>query len=511
MAEKNPIEIQNGQDMSDLDLDNAWRRSMQRMRAELGEAIYNSWFARLELDYVANSILYCSVPTKFLKSWITSQFLERIFPIMASEFPGLKNISVSVRTSSRPPARQDDRHAAHSNMQGSEPHRTHAVPEARPPQFTPRSTTAFFSPQEAAKPGFNEASSKFCDIGGSNLDPRYTFENFLVGPSNQLAHAAAMEVARGGTSSGGASFNPLFFHASVGLGKTHLLQAIAHRATELRRRVVYLTAEKFMYTFVSSLKDQTTIAFKERLRSIDLLIIDDVQFLQGKSMQQEFSHTLNALFDAGRQVVAAADLPPSELESHDERLRSRLSGGLCIELKSFDSDLRHKIVENRVAAAKSVQPGFDVPPAVVSYVASVIQTNGRDIDGAVNRLLAHSTFSGARLTVETAESAIRDLIRVRDPKRVKIDDILKLVSAHYSVSKPDLLSSRRTAVVVRPRQVAMYLAKILTLRSLPEIGRRFGGRDHTTVLHAVRKIERLSRCDNSLRDELELLKRMLSE
>ena len=224
------------------------------------------------------------------------------------------------------------------------------------------------------------SAQKFCDIGGSGLDPRYTFESFLVGTSNQLAHAAAQEVARGGNA-GGAAFNPLFVHASVGLGKTHLLQAIAHRATELRRRVVYLTAEKFMYGFVSSLKDQTTIAFKERLRTIDLLIIDDVQFLQGKSMQQEFSHTLNALFDAGRQVVVAADAPPADLENHDERLRSRLSGGLCVEIKSFDDDLRYNIVENRVAAARAAQPGFEVPSAVISYVAKAIQTNGRDIEG----------------------------------------------------------------------------------------------------------------------------------
>lgn len=497
---RQPIETDSN--MAQLNVQEAWSRSIVRIRAELGDSIFQSWFARLELDHYANGVVYCSVPTKFLKSWISSQFQERIEPIFAAEFPGLRNVAVSVRTSMRQPVRPSEKPAAPSV---SAPEATRAAsPESR--ASGARAVAFSMQSEPSVKSGAAESAAKFADIAGSSLDPRYTFENFLVGPSNQLAHAAAMEVARGGT-----AFNPLFFHASVGLGKTHLLQAIAHKAIELRRRVVYLTAEKFMYTFVSSLKDHTTIAFKEKLRNIDLLIIDDVQFLQGKSMQQEFSHTLNALFDAGRQVVAAADVPPSDLENHDERLRSRLSGGLCIELKSFDGELRHRIVENRISAARALQPGFEVPPAVVSYVASVIQTNGRDIEGAVNRLLAHTTFSGARLTVETAETAIRDLIRVRDPKRVKIDDILKLVSVHYNVSKPDLLSSRRTAVVVRPRQVAMYLAKILTLRSLPEIGRRFGGRDHTTVLHAVRKIERLARADNSLRDEVELLKRMLSE
>jgi chromosomal replication initiator protein len=277
------------------------------------------------------------------------------------------------------------------------------------------------------------------------------------------------------------------------------------------RRTIYLTAEKFMYGFVSALRAHAAIAYKERLRSIDKLIIDDVQFLRGKSIPQEFCHTLNALIDAGKQVVIAADRPPSELDSLDDRMRSRLSGGLCVEMKCFDEPLRIKVVEARVAAARALQPSFEAPSAVVRYIASVIQTNGRDLDGAVNRLVAHATLSGAPLTVETAEMAIRDLVRVREPRRVKIEDIQKLVANHYNISRPDILSSRRTATVVRPRQIAMYLSKVLTLRSLPEIGRRFGGRDHTTVLHAVRKIENLAKADSSLSEELELLKRMLTE
>ncbi len=486
-----------------------WRRIMTRIHAELGEAIFNSWFARLELDCLADGMAFCSVPTKFLKSWINSHFLERIVPIFSAEIEGVRGVVVNVRSSVRTPPR-------HQELSVMPPPR-----QDQPVLESPRkSDPSVRSPGHASeglpvnpfRTGVTEnPGHKFSDVGGSNLDPRYTFESFLVGASNQLAHAAALEVARSSASGSNPSFNPLFVHAAVGLGKTPLLQAIAHKASEMGRRVVYLTAEKFMYSFATSLKDQTTIAFKERLRTIDLLIIDDVQFLQGKSMQQEFSHTLNALFDSGRQVVVAADLPPSELENHDERLRSRLSRGLCIEIKAFDEELRRKVVESRVCAARALQPGFEVPSSVVSYVANVIQTNGRDIEGAVNRLVAHATFSGARLTVEMAEAAIHDLIRTREPRRVKIDDILKLVAAHYNVSRPDLLSSRRTAVVVRPRQVAMYLAKVLTLRSLPEIGRRFGGRDHTTVLHAVRKIERLAKIDNTLKDELELLKRMLSE
>jgi chromosomal replication initiator protein len=306
-------------------------------------------------------------------------------------------------------------------------------------------------------------------------------------------------------------FNPLYVHSSVGLGKTHLIQAIAHAAGEAGRRVVYLTAEKFMYGFVNALKAQNSIAFKEKLRAIDVLVIDDIQFLQGKSIQHEFCHTFNALIDAGRQVVIAGDRTPGDLESLDERVRSRFAGGLCVEMNTLDEALRVKILEARIDAARTAQPGFEVSKAVVAMVARSIQTNGRDLDGAVNRLLAHTTLAGAALTIEAAEAAIRDLVRARDPKRVKIEEIQKLVATHFNVSRADILSSRRTANVVRPRQIAMYLSKMMTPRSLPEIGRRFGGRDHTTVLHAVRKIEGLAGNDPVLSEELELFKRLLSE
>ena len=277
------------------------------------------------------------------------------------------------------------------------------------------------------------------------------------------------------------------------------------------RRVIYLTADRFMYGFVAALKAQTALAFKERLRGIDLLILDDVQFIQGRSIQQEFGHTLNSLIDSGRQIVVASDRPPTDLESLDERVRSRLGGGLVVEIGALDEQLRASILAARVSTVKMTHAGFDVGPAVISYVARAIIANGRDLEGAVNRLLAHATLTGSAITLETAEIAIRDLIRNREPKRVKIEDIQKLVASHYNVSRSDILSERRTAAVVKPRQIAMYLAKVLTLRSLPEIGRRFGGRDHTTVLHAVRKIEKLLGEDTGLNDEVELLKRMLQE
>jgi len=242
-----------------------------------------------------------------------------------------------------------------------------------------------------------------------------------------------------------------------------------------------------------------------------VLVIDDLQFLQGKSTQAEFCHTLNALIDAGRQVVIAADRPPTDLESLDDRVRSRLAGGLVVEMGALGEELRLEILKFRVAAARQYHPGFDVPPPVLAYIARSVTHNGRDLEGAVNRLLAHNKLTGQPVTMEMAEREVRDLIRPQEPKRVKIEDIQRIVARQYNVSRADLLSSRRTANVVRPRQVAMYLAKTLTLRSLPEIGRRFGGRDHTTVLHAVRKIEGLVGNDTMLADEIEVLKRQLQE
>jgi chromosomal replication initiator protein len=266
-----------------------------------------------------------------------------------------------------------------------------------------------------------------------------------------------------------------------------------------------------MYGFVAALRAQNALAFKEALRAIDVLVIDDLQFLQGKSTQAEFCHTLNALIDSGRQVVIAADRPPSELETLDERVRSRLAGGLVVEMGSLGEELRLEILRSRVAIAKQHHAGFDVPGTVLEYIAKTVTHNGRDLEGALNRLLAHSKLTNQPITMEMAEREVRDLIRPQEPKRIKIEEIQRIVARQYNVSRADLLSSRRTANVVRPRQVAMYLAKLLTLRSLPEIGRRFGGRDHTTVLHAVRKIENLVNNDTALAEEIEILKRQLQD
>jgi chromosomal replication initiator protein len=478
-----------------------WSRVKKRLRTEVGEDIFSSWFARMDLEGVDSDLVRFSVPTRFLKSWIQAHYVERVLACWQAEQFSVRRIELVVRsavlrTSLAKPKPEQDR----------SPDGASATSGNQPPDFA--ALNPGYKPKVPAAAPVAVAHEA---LGGSPLDPRLTFDTFAVGRSNTLAHAAAKQVAAARRRDP-VMFNPLYVHAGVGLGKTHLLQAIAWTGNSVgERKVLYLTAEKFMYGFVSALKTQTALAFKEALRGIDVLVIDDLQFLQGKATQGEFCHTLNALIDAGRQVVIAADRPPADLESLDDRVRSRLAGGLVVEMGSHDEELRLKILEARVAAARLHHPGFDVPAPVLAFIAKTITHNGRDLDGALNRLLAHNKLSGHAVTMEMAERAVRDLVRPQEPKRVKIEDIQRTVARQYNVSRADLLSSRRTANVVRPRQIAMYLAKTLTLRSLPEIGRRFGGRDHTTVLHAVRKIEGLVDTDSTLAEEIELLKRLLQE
>lgn len=477
-------------DNAALTLTEAWDRVRRRLRAELGEDVFSSWFARVEIGGLVDGVAYLTVPTRFLKSWLEAHYAERLRAHCIAELPGTRNITLSVRQVARDSVPAAIREAAM------------AAPRAAAPQ-----PAAAARPAEAAahQPGEQD----LVDACGTLLDRRLNFKSFIVGKSNQLAFAAAERIAA--APAGTAPYNPLYLHAGVGLGKTHLLQAIAQDARSHGKRVAYFTADRFMYGFVAALKSQTALAFKEKLRGIDLLIVDDVQFIQGRSIQQEFGHTINALIDAGKQIVVAADRLANDLEALDERIRSRLAGGLVVEVGELDEALRAKILASRLEALQGAHPNFHVNPDVVAYVARVVTTNGRDLDGAANRLLAHATLSGHPVTLETAESAIRDLVRTREPRRVKIEDIQKLVATRYNVSRADILSERRTAAVVKPRQIAMYLSKALTPRSLPEIGRRFGGRDHTTVLHAVRKIEKAIAEDRLLHDEVDLLKRMLQE
>ncbi len=461
-------------------LDEVWARTIVRLRASLGEDVYNSWFGSLQLEDFDTGRARLSVSTRFLKSWIESHYQVKLLQALDAELEGVVTLEISARSSQTSFASVDvERFLVRPADDVNGPR----GPQKRRVEAAGRSTLA------------------------SPLDRRLTFSTFVSGRANQLALSLAKKIS----DSKDATMSPLYIHAGVGLGKTHLLQAIAHASLARRQSVVYVTAEAFMFGFVNALRSQSAISFKEQLRSTEILIFDDAQFLQGRVIQNEFGHVLNSLIDGGRQVVIAADRPPSELDAVDERVRSRLAGGICVEMQSFDETMRLKILEDRLTAAKLAFPALQSPPEVLAFIAGAVAPNGRDLEGAVNRLVAHAQMTGTPITLALAELAVRDLIRNREPKRVKIEDIQKRVATHYNVSRADLLSSRRTAAVVMPRQIAMFLAKSLTLRSLPEIGRRFGGRDHTTVLHAVRKIDKLCDTNPALKDELELLKRTLQD
>ncbi len=456
----------------------SWDRVRLRLQAELSEEVFNSWFARVSLEEVTTGVVRLSVPTLFLKGWIKSHYYDRLLQLWQEEISAIVRVDIVQRSALRvvpAPAQKA---------------------EARPAR-----------PEQA---GFADHTSD--RFAGSPLDPRLTFDSFCEGRSNDVAARAARAVAAAPEGSAPV-YNPLYIHAGVGLGKTHLLQAIAHQAriTDPRRRVLYLTVERFAFQFVSSLREKSALDFKEKLRSIDILLIDDMQFLTGRSVQQEFCHMLNALLDNARQVVVAADRSPADLEGIDERVCSRLKGGVVIGMATPDLAMRRDILNTRLRSARERNPSLDISEPVLDYVAQTVATNGRDLDGALNRLICRADFSDGPITMDIAEFAIADLVGAREPRRIRIEDIQKVVARHYNVSKHDLLSARRTRTIVRPRQIAMYLAKTMTPRSFPEIGKRFGGRDHTTVLHAVRKIEGMVSEDQTLAQEIELLKRMIQD
>jgi chromosomal replication initiator protein len=480
-------------ELSSSTIENKWRRIQSRLRAEVGDDVFTSWFGRVELDAYDGRVVQVSVPTKFLRNWLQSHYSEKLLACCGTELGGANRLEFRVRQPHLAP------------VEKAKPIVTKEVAQPRPQMAAPTLSRATDITARDGRTGLD-------GFEGSPLDPRYTFQSFVVGAPNRLAHAAALQVAESAGEQP-LKYNPLYIHARVGMGKTHLLHAVAWEVKQRRAdaKVLYLTAERFMYSFAEALQTRDAPAFKEKLRTIDLLLIDDMEFLQGRTFQQEFCHTLNSLIDGGKQVVVAADCAPLLLESFDARMRSRLSGGLVAEISPLDYDLRVKILERRAAEKAASSPGFEVPGDVLDYIATQLTENGRELEGAITRLHAAYQLTGERVTCEAAESTIGDLVRSKEPKRVKIDDILRVIAKHYGVQRGDLLSSRRNQSIVRPRQIGMYLAKSMTSRSLPEIGRRFGGRDHTTVLHAIRKIEQLKQQDSALKEELDVLARMLKD
>ena len=480
---------------SDKSAAEQWERVRQRLEISVGKDVFDSWFARLKLITIEGGIATHSVPTRFLKTWIMSKYRDLLLELWQEEDRSVLRVDVGIRKPVVQP--QLVRSATAKRVSENSP----AVDNRAQGQIASRSF-----PLRSSAAG----TEMKCGFSGSPLDARHTFETFVEGASNRVVHAAARTIADDITAS---SFNPLIVHAGVGLGKTHLLQAIAWRARARnpKARVLYLTAEYFMWRLASAIRDNTALTLKESLRDIDLLLIDDLQFLQGKSIQAEFCHLLNELIDSARQVVVAADRAPPELESLDERVRSRLRGGVTLEIKAPDYELRKEILARRYRAAKIEQPALEIPEDILHYVARQVTSSGRDIEGAFNQLLVQHQFSEGPMNLEDLDKVLSHLIRSTEQRRVRIEDIQRIVARQFNVSKQDLLSNRRTRVIVRPRQIAMYLAKMMTPRSLPEIGRRFGGRDHTTVLHAVRKIESLTSEDQKLAHEIELLKRLILE
>ncbi|OLP57536.1 chromosomal replication initiation protein DnaA [Rhizobium rhizosphaerae] len=484
------------------------------LKTQVGPEVYASWFGRLKLHSMSKSVVRLSVPTTFLKSWINNRYLDLITSLFQQEDPDILKVEILVRSATRGarPGIETDAAAPGLPLQG----------EAQPAPAQPRRATSqpaslgqhasAILPGSAAQipPRPAPAGSPSGPLFGSPLDTRYTFDSFVEGSSNRVALAAARTIADAGASA--VRFNPLFVHSTVGLGKTHLLQAIANAAISGPRhsRVVYLTAEYFMWRFATAIRDNDALSLKETLRNIDLLIIDDMQFLQGKSIQHEFCHLLNMLLDSAKQVVVAADRAPWELESLDPRVRSRLQGGVAIEMEGPDFDMRMEILTRRLEVARQEDPSLDIAPEILTHVARSITASGRELEGAFNQLLFRRSFE-PNLSIERVDELLGHLVNAGEPRRVRIEDIQRVVAKHYNVSRQELVSNRRTRVIVKPRQIAMYLAKALTPRSFPEIGRRFGGRDHTTVLHAVRKIEELIAGDSKLSHEIELLKRLINE
>lgn len=491
-----PAEDGSGHAEADEETDTAtavWERIVGRIRQEYGEDVYKSWFKGVALVEADDFTVHLSVPTSFLRMWLRTNYGTKLLALWRAERPTVQRVDIRVRgvATAQPCDRQ--------------------TPQAK--QAVSRDKLKVVETNgEMRPPRGNKAGTDNPLLESAPLDPRYKFDAFAVGESNKIARDTAFAVANA-AASGTTMFNPLFIHGGVGRGKTHLLHAIAWQAGETapNRRVLHLSAEQFVFRFVSALRADSAIDFKEQLRQVDLLLIDDLQFLQGRATHREFGHTMNALIEGCRQVVLVADRPPGELDGFDDRTRSRLAGGLVVNIGSQELALRRRILEARATTLGRQGQRIELPDEVLDYVAQNVASNGRELEGALNRLAAHQCYAGVPVTIELAEKVIRDLVSQHERAPVKIEDIQRVVSSHYQLSKQDLLSARRNRAIVLPRQVAMYLAKSMTPRSLPEIGRRFGNRDHTTVLHAVRKIEKLLASDTSLARDVENLKRRVED
>jgi chromosomal replication initiator protein len=466
-----------------------WTRIRGRLQAEVGEVEYRTWLRQMGLAGLDGDEVTVTLPTRFLRDWVSTRYGDRLRTMWQSENPCIRRVDIRV---GGPAVQQAP--LAPPLMEG--------IPV---PREAPRETVAepVVLPRPAPAAFQDDRIESRSDLTAP-LDPRFTFEGFVVGKPNEFAYACARRVAERPSSPG---FNPLFLYGGVGLGKTHLMHAIAWELTKRTSEpvsVAYMSAEKFMYRFIAAIRSQLTMEFKENLRSVDVLMIDDLQFLIGKdNTQEEFFHTFNYLVEQGKQIVVSADKSPSDLNGLEHRLRTRLGCGMVADLHSTTYELRISILE-----AKAARAGVDVPVKVLEFLAHKITSNVRELEGALNRLVAHANLFGRPVTLETTHEVLHDILKAHD-RRVTIEEIQKKVAEHYSIRLTDMSSARRARAVARPRQVAMYLAKQLTSRSLPEIGRKFGNRDHTTVMHAVSRVTELMERDGTFAEDVELLRRLL--
>ncbi|SMO58311.1 chromosomal replication initiator protein DnaA [Paracoccus laeviglucosivorans] len=456
----------NGTDMGEMD--NIWGQAREELQKIVGADSFTTWIEPLKLTEVDEGTAFIASPTRFLSDWVSRHYSDEILKVLDRLGAPVHRLSFETRSQPSRPAQA-------------------AAPE-EPRRAAPRAAAA---EEELAAP----------------LDQRFTFDNFVVGKPNELAHAAARRVAEGGP----VTFNPLFLYGGVGLGKTHLMHAIA-RETQLRQpdaRVLYLSAEQFMYRFVQALRDRTVMDFKELFRTVSVLMVDDVQFIAGKdSTQEEFFHTFNTLVDQGKQIVISADRAPGEIKDMEERIKSRLQCGLVVDLHPTDYELRLGILQSKTDSFRVQYPGLQLAPGVLEFLAHRITSNVRVLEGALQRLFAFASLMGREITLDMTQECLADILRAND-RKVSIEEIQRKVAEHYNVRLSDLIGPKRVRTVARPRQIAMYLAKQMTSRSLPEIGRRFGGRDHTTIMHGVKKIEELRSADRSLAEDIDLLRRLL--
>ncbi|EAU48169.1 chromosomal replication initiation protein [Salipiger bermudensis HTCC2601] len=446
-----------------------------QLSSTIGENNYKTWIEPMEFHGVEpGGVAVFNVPTNFIGTYVSQNFGDILLAKLSGMDTDVRRLKFQVANADTRPA---------------------------PAQQQPR-------PAAQAQPAPAAAAPANSDLlPGAPLDGRFTFDSFVVGKPNELAHAAAKRVAEGGQ----VTFNPLFLYGGVGLGKTHLMHAIAWDLRNNRPdlNVLYLSAEQFMYRFVQALRERRMMDFKELFRSVDVLMVDDVQFIAGKdSTQEEFFHTFNALVDQNKQIIISADRAPDEIKDLENRIRSRLQSGLVVDLHPTDYELRLGILQSKVQNYREQYPALQLDDGILEFLAHRISTNVRVLEGALTRLFAFASLVGQPITMELTQDCLADVLRASD-RKISIEEIQRKVAEHYHIRLSDLIGPKRVRNFARPRQVAMYLCKQLTARSLPEIGRRFGGRDHTTVMHGVKRIEELRTQDSQIADDVELLRRAL--